>query len=69
MSKHRWPRIYGPFDCLGGMTEVLVGPPEGALRTECKHGKGECEICGTSDQRDVRHSTLRGKGKVARIPR
>jgi hypothetical protein len=28
--------------------------------TTCKHGDGECEVCGTTGQRDVRHSTKCG---------
>jgi hypothetical protein len=32
--------------------------------TRCKHGPGDCERCGTSDRRDVRHSTVKGRGAV-----
>ena len=37
--------------------------------TCCKHGQGECELCGTTDRRDYKHRTRGGKGVVARIPK
>lgn len=36
------------------------------IKTRCKHGRGECERCGTSDSRDVIHKTVNGRGVVAR---
>lgn len=33
----------------------------------CKHGRGECETCGTSGRRDVLHQTIGGRGKIARL--
>ncbi len=39
-------------------------PPE---PTRCKHGRGECERCGTSRRRDAMHATRGGRGAVARI--
>lgn len=35
--------------------------------TECKHGEGECETCGTTDKRDVIHETIGGRGKIGRL--
>lgn len=35
--------------------------------TACKHGTHDCEICGTSSRRDVKHQTVGGKGLIARI--
>jgi len=33
----------------------------------CKHGKGSCEACGTTNRRDVAHTTEGGRGAVARL--
>ncbi len=38
-------------------------------RTSCKHGAGDCEECGTTDRRDVGHTTIGGQGAVARLRR
>lgn len=35
--------------------------------TSCKHGDGDCDECGTSDRRDVKHTTRGGKGVVGRL--
>lgn len=35
--------------------------------TSCKHGPGDCEACGTTDRRDVKHTTRGGKGVVAAL--
>jgi hypothetical protein len=48
-------------------THVGYGGTEVPPRTACKHGKGECEVCGTSDLRDIKHTTKGGKGLVARL--
>jgi hypothetical protein len=37
--------------------------------TRCKHGRGACEECGTSDRRDALHRTKGGRGAVARLRR
>jgi hypothetical protein len=37
--------------------------------TTCKHGVGECETCGTTATRDAIHTTVGGRGVVARIKR
>ena len=53
------------FEVHDGGDPVPAPPPV----TSCKHGLGDCERCGTSDARDVRHSTRGGRGAVARIRR
>jgi hypothetical protein len=35
--------------------------------TACRHGKGDCARCGTTDRRDVKHSTIGGRGAVGRL--
>ncbi len=35
--------------------------------TKCKHREGACEKCGTTDRRDVKHTTKDGRGRVAQI--
>jgi len=35
--------------------------------TACKHGLGECEQCGTSERKDMLHTTTRGVGKVGKL--
>jgi len=35
--------------------------------TKCKHREGACEKCGTTDRRDVKHTTQKGRGRVAQI--
>lgn len=42
-------------------------PPE--VVTRCKHGPDPCERCGTTERRDARHTTVKGRGKVARALR
>lgn len=34
--------------------------------TRCKHGKGDCEKCGTSDARDVVHTVRTPNKRTAR---
>lgn len=48
-----------------GPESVLEVPPS----TACKHGRLSCKVCGTSDRRDVVHTTWGGAGKVARLRR
>jgi hypothetical protein len=36
------------------------------VTAHCKHGPGECDRCGTSEL-DTRHTTIGGRGFVARI--
>lgn len=35
-------------------------------RTQCKHGTGSCERCGTSDERDVIHRARTPDKRTAR---
>lgn len=35
--------------------------------TKCKHGTQSCEKCGTSEWRDVKHTTVGGKGVVGNL--
>jgi hypothetical protein len=35
--------------------------------TKCKHGLGDCEVCGTSNERDVLHTTIGGKGRIGNL--
>lgn len=35
--------------------------------TVCKHGKGSCEECGTSNRRDTVHTTESGLGAVGKL--
>lgn len=35
--------------------------------TKCKHREGACEKCGTTDRRDVKHTTQKGRGRVAQL--
>jgi hypothetical protein len=51
--------VYGP-----GLYNTIV-----IHNTKCKHGDGDCEVCGTTDLADRKHSTVNGEGKVARLRR
>jgi hypothetical protein len=35
--------------------------------TTCKHHEGTCDRCGTSDLVDAKHTTVAGRGSVARL--
>ncbi len=35
--------------------------------TACKHGDGPCDVCGTSERGDRPHTTVGGRGRVARL--
>jgi hypothetical protein len=35
--------------------------------TVCKHHRGQCDVCGTSDLRDTIHTTENGVGKVGKL--
>lgn len=53
-----------------GASAICIWPVEVVEPTvKCKHCSGGCELCGTTDRRDVMHTTVRGRGKVARIKR
>lgn len=42
---------------------------ENPATTSCKHHKGDCEECGTTNLRDALHSTQGGRGVVGRLRR
>lgn len=46
---------------LDWMVEVRHTNPQ------CKHGRHDCNACGTHDERDYRHTTIGGRGAVARM--
>lgn len=48
-----------------GWEGIVVVP----FTTRCKHGETDCEACGTSNLRDVKHSTRGGRGRVAQLRR
>ena len=58
---------------MSGCEVAPVLGPLGAVelppKTSCKHGPGDCEECGTTDRRDVAHTTIAGRGAVARLRR
>jgi hypothetical protein len=41
--------------------------PTWETHTKCRHGSTDCVRCGTSNRRDVIHSTVGGEGKVAKL--
>lgn len=49
-----------PRTCVEDVSEV-------PMTTQCKHGLGECETCGTTNRRDVIHSTRGGVGLVGKL--
>jgi len=63
-----WDCLKPEVDCFGGWyvdpTYTMAKPT-----TACKHGRDECGVCGTTNLRDVRHTTIDGRGVVARIPK
>lgn len=59
----KWPELPlppSPGDCWLG-TPL---PPE---KVRCKHGKGSCETCGTTNRRDSVHTTEGGLGAVGKL--
>lgn len=75
MSAKRWPKAP---DVPDGEATPSPGAYGGARvdswapvppKTRCKHGAGDCEGCGTTDRRDVEHTTIGGRGAVARLRR
>jgi hypothetical protein len=46
--------------CFGPEREIIP-------KTKCRHKKGTCDKCGTSDDKDVIHSTKGGNGKIAKL--
>ena len=68
MATKRWS---DERDVPGGRAEgwcmLPLSIPEAVTNTACKHGVGECELCGTTGRRDQRHSTEGGVGVVGRL--
>jgi len=63
-TKHEWDTSQ-ETELIGATS--LEWMPEDESRTACKHGRTECERCGTTDRRDVRHTTRNGRGVVASL--
>lgn len=59
------PVLTDLYDQGAVVGEYMMAPPPS--KTACKHGVGECELCGTTDKRDVKHTTVSGRGKIARM--
>lgn len=60
------PRLSAPgalVPCLGAIDWSV----EVELSTACKHRRGYCERCGTSDARGEVHTTRGGLGCVGRL--
>jgi hypothetical protein len=49
---------------IGNDWTIAVEEPS---NTACKHGSTECIKCGTSQRQDALHTTVGGKGHVARL--
>lgn len=51
--------------------EILINDIEmsytDSRETSCKHGKENCEKCGTTHSRDVIHTTKNGIGRIGHI--
>jgi len=68
-SEHRWasdPKGREQFYEDFGTWPVEI-PANVPPKTACKHGRDECETCGTTNRRDVLHKTIGGKGVVGRL--
>ena len=61
-NNYRWASNPTGFHGTHAWSYCIVLP-----NTACKHGAKDCEICGTSSRRDVKHRTVGGKGLIARI--
>jgi hypothetical protein len=62
-QEHRW----GHHPNRGQANRSFDFPTYVPQNTACKHGLEDCEICGTTSRRDVRHATVGGKGLIARL--
>jgi hypothetical protein len=60
-EKHYYPSADGVLICMW----LEPDPPMVA----CKHDHDECERCGTTNRRDVKHRTINGRGAIARLGR
>lgn len=41
--------------------------PKDRNTTACKHGTGNCEVCGSYNRDSVRHTTVGGRGLAAQL--
>ena len=69
MSTKPWPdpRSVGPDGKPSTGCGFLDYFDRGESDTRCKHGVGECELCGTTAKRDALHATAGGVGVVGRL--
>lgn len=83
MPTKTWPKLPKPIVDDGGFhTESVNEVPMADRRpsgeaptydspridpTECKHGKGSCGECGTTNRRDAVHRTEGGLGAVGKL--
>lgn len=68
---NRWPSCPQPpppFKEAYDTCHYWPPTPE-PMRAKCKHGDGDCEDCGTTDRRDVNHTTRGGVGVVGALRR
>jgi hypothetical protein len=70
----RWPKAPEPppEPPKGFCTQPVDGPtPTWPTNRQsgaaCKHGEGSCETCGTTDRREVVHTTEGGLGAVGKL--
>ena len=68
MPPKLWSEVF--VDELGQVVESLryydrLGRP--IMNTGCKHGVGECALCGMTGERDQLHTTKGGQGVVAQL--
>lgn len=52
-------------DTGSGFDDLL--PPVLKIARACKHGVLDCQACGTTERRDVLHTTQGGRGVVGRL--
>ena len=80
MPTKPWPNPPPLVDCFSGAgypnEQVRDGPRGQDIygwgtvvepTAVCKHGTGSCEECGTTNRRDVVHTTQGGRGAVGRL--
>ena len=52
---------------VGTLGQDIYGWGTPVPQTVCKHGEGSCEACGTTNRREVVHTTEGGRGAVGRL--
>jgi len=73
MTTKPWPKNVNHGPIMNGDCFVYSSIEQDRIHesvedsTACKHGSGSCEICGTTDRRDVLHTTKNGRGSVGRL--